>query len=600
MKRYKVFLVFIVAGAIASLLVAARACAQDIIINPAKEIAEAQSFNEELIDSAEGKDVDFYRAAYKKIKIAIQLQMQEAVSEEESVRTLSVYALGLKRIFYRLSSSSAEEDLQLATEVLSLCSYVFTIINKREETLELANAALKCNDEELKTYAQFTLEELKNVEQRSMDRKDYLLSLFQNAFGKADEASARVLVDTIVDEAVTNDYLLDSLSTVAIMAKGWNAARYVGVYGELVKRAERAFSQSHDSRRREKLKWLTPELELVRRYEAGQKRFNALPGAEMKVDGFFLDGTTIDWERYRGKVTLVLVWEAELDLNAIEIVNVLKEYRRYHDSGFEVLAYSVDQDLDKLRQFLTNAKLPWKTASNKITPTANGLSDKERFDLREYYGIELLPCMILVDRDGKAFDTNARGKRLNALLRRLIPEPCEPESETLAVCQSSLDALYESLTKRMRERLEKDGDNISTLAGMTLYARYFERCDESEQYKERAISRELYRAEALERFAWEIASYPTLELRSGELALEMAQSAAEMKEYKSPSSLLVLALSYAALDDFESAASWAERAFELAQSEVEDEEEREFLVVMCRRIIELAKEKKPIYWRPFF
>ncbi|GHV10075.1 hypothetical protein AGMMS50229_21000 [Campylobacterota bacterium] len=40
----------------------------------------------------------------------------------------------------------------------------------------------------------------------------------------------------------------------------------------------------------------------------------------------------------------------------------------------------------------------------------------------EYYGVQTIPTMILVGKDGKVINTNARGEILNKELEKLFPE----------------------------------------------------------------------------------------------------------------------------------------------------------------------------------
>ena len=43
-------------------------------------------------------------------------------------------------------------------------------------------------------------------------------------------------------------------------------------------------------------------------------------------------------------------------------------------------------------------------------------------NLSAYYGVNAIPTMILVGKDGKAIDTNARGEHLKELLEKQFPD----------------------------------------------------------------------------------------------------------------------------------------------------------------------------------
>ncbi len=151
----------------------------------------------------------------------------------------------------------------------------------------------------------------------------------------------------------------------------------------------------------------------------GKKRFAELLGNDMVVEGVYLDGEEIKWEDYRGKVVLVDFWATWCGPCVAEIPNVLELYEKYRDAGFEVLGYSLDDNIDALKKFEEERKLPWKTASRKMSMEAEG---KDYVDLTDYYGVDSIPTMVLVGKDGKVLDTFARGNNLKKLLQEQFPD----------------------------------------------------------------------------------------------------------------------------------------------------------------------------------
>ncbi|HEX5106195.1 MAG TPA: TlpA disulfide reductase family protein, partial [Pirellulaceae bacterium] len=89
-------------------------------------------------------------------------------------------------------------------------------------------------------------------------------------------------------------------------------------------------------------------------------------------------------------------------------------YEAYKDRGFDVVGISIDQDRPALEEFLGERKLPWTV-----------LHDKEhegQHPATVEYGIFYIPCVILVDKEGKVISTRARGEELGRLLKDLLGE----------------------------------------------------------------------------------------------------------------------------------------------------------------------------------
>ena len=93
-------------------------------------------------------------------------------------------------------------------------------------------------------------------------------------------------------------------------------------------------------------------------------------------------------------------------------------YEKYNAAGFEILGYSIDDDLERLHKFEEERKLPWKTASRKLTQQA----EKDYVIISSYYGVNAIPTMVLVGKDGKVISTRARGEELKRLLAEQFPE----------------------------------------------------------------------------------------------------------------------------------------------------------------------------------
>ena len=123
-----------------------------------------------------------------------------------------------------------------------------------------------------------------------------------------------------------------------------------------------------------------------------------------------------DPAEYAGKPRLVEIWATWCGPCRKEIPRLKEVYERYHDAGFEILGYSVDQDVDALKKFLVDNEIPWKVASQKLSAEAGYRP------LYEYYAINGVPEMILLDGDGKVIELDCRGVRLAKALQKLFPD----------------------------------------------------------------------------------------------------------------------------------------------------------------------------------
>ncbi|MEM6329879.1 MAG: TlpA disulfide reductase family protein [Planctomycetota bacterium] len=148
-----------------------------------------------------------------------------------------------------------------------------------------------------------------------------------------------------------------------------------------------------------------------------------LPGEPIEVDGRLLSGEPVDWAGYRGKVVLIDFWAAWCGLCHAELPNLQRLHKAYAGRGFAVLGVCLDEDPRRAEAFLARHGVGWAT----LLP---GDEDQRgwRHPMARRYGVRDLPRAILVGRDGRVIDTNARGEALEGQLARLLgaQEPPPP------------------------------------------------------------------------------------------------------------------------------------------------------------------------------
>jgi len=157
----------------------------------------------------------------------------------------------------------------------------------------------------------------------------------------------------------------------------------------------------------------TSEVEEIREldhlFEGPARRLN-LVGSKMKVFGTTLDGEEFDWDKYRGKVVLIDFWATWCGPCLAELPNLKDAYEKYHDEGFDIVGVNIDQRKFATEQYLAKNPLPWTQL----------YQEEEGNELAEYYGVNAIPFIVLVGKDGKVISTDARGRRLHEHLEEIF------------------------------------------------------------------------------------------------------------------------------------------------------------------------------------
>lgn len=128
------------------------------------------------------------------------------------------------------------------------------------------------------------------------------------------------------------------------------------------------------------------------------------PGATpIPIDTVDIDGKRVSLAQYRGKVLLIDFWASWCGPCMMEMPNVLDAYKKYHSQGLEVVGFSQDQDLSSLKSTMAEHGIPWRMVFC-------GAPGGDKVPLA--YGIQAIPFMVLVGRDGKIAAVDLRGPEI--------------------------------------------------------------------------------------------------------------------------------------------------------------------------------------------
>jgi peroxiredoxin len=122
-----------------------------------------------------------------------------------------------------------------------------------------------------------------------------------------------------------------------------------------------------------------------------------------------IDGKEVKLSDYKGKYVMLDFWASWCGPCRQENPNVVKQYAKFHQKGFNILGISLDVEKGAWQGAINADKLNWVHAS-----------DLQRFDgpTERLYRIEAIPSNYIIDPQGNIAAKNITGADLEAFLNR--------------------------------------------------------------------------------------------------------------------------------------------------------------------------------------
>ncbi len=158
---------------------------------------------------------------------------------------------------------------------------------------------------------------------------------------------------------------------------------------------------------------------LIRNNSKFQKIFNEIkenlgigkPAKDFTVKT--ISGKKFILSEQRGKVILVQFWASWCGPCRAEIPNVKNCYEQFKNKGFDVIGISLDRNKEDMMKYLESIGINWNIAfSGKVWED----------ETAKLYGVNAIPSLWLVDRNGNLRYINIRGKALKKAISELITE----------------------------------------------------------------------------------------------------------------------------------------------------------------------------------
>lgn len=153
----------------------------------------------------------------------------------------------------------------------------------------------------------------------------------------------------------------------------------------------------------------------------------------------------------------------------------------------------------------------------------------------------------------------------------------------------------EEAKKVFQEIINLDPNYENALVNLTKLLYRLDKFDEAVNCYEKVIASDPNNAVAMKELAWLLATIDRDQFRDGPKAIQLANQACQLTNYKKSDPLLALSAAFAQTGDFKKALETAKRAFKAERSQPSPDDRKLKKIAIC---IEFYQAKKPLYIKP--
>ena len=135
-------------------------------------------------------------------------------------------------------------------------------------------------------------------------------------------------------------------------------------------------------------------------------------GSPFELWGKTVEGNDFNWADYQNKIVLIDFTAYWCGPCRQEMPNIVEMYEQYHDKGLEVICVGTDDTTDNLKKMIEEDKIAFTMISEELS------KGDERGVPSEYYGIQGIPDIFLIGKDGRIITSKLRGPTLRDAIEK--------------------------------------------------------------------------------------------------------------------------------------------------------------------------------------